>query len=661
MNSKNSNTIIFHSKIKSDFDVKKCSSHLKEHVSVHVHHSTNFIFFFFTIFFFVSMERFKKKTQKEYTQIPHNLRIDRDLNWQLDSQEDNENNFFIIKNLKKGICGTVCQIVHLPSMRLFAGKQINENKLNEYQKKDLDKQINQLKSIISTYTTRVYGTIHYDGSIIIITEYCDRGSLRDFLDYHQKVLSEDQIAVIMKDVIRGLLLVHQKYNIVHSDIKASNILLTSAGFVKITDINLSTLFEYSQAKSPFWSSPESLSQTKFEPASDVWSIGATCIELSEGSPPYIEFPITNAISKITKNGFPGFRYENHSPEFVDFVNKCMIMDPSKRPNLCQLLDHPFIKKADILPRKIVLYDLLKPRKDIFPPKVLYENVEKPPDNSLYHFTRSSSQSRFFSDSDSDSSPLSYHNNNNNDPILDQNNNNNNNRIIAKRPKPHSFHNHLPRMVSMSPSREIQQQKQIENAELFEPLNFLPRASSSTMNLSALLKGQGPSTFNSLLSQNPSSSQSHHSISHNIPTYFVPEDDDSEIEEEINKYPPKQILEKSDISDYIDNCIKLAENIKFTPFVISRFPPININAIYEDFEEDENNKEKDPPVIINGHFNYRALLTHKEAPKILGWIYIVIICCIFGWKGIPIIIIVSLVIFFCSSILLPDLFPIGEND
>ena len=622
------------------------------------------------------MERFKKKMQKEYTQIPHSLRIDRDLNWQLDSQEDNENNFFIIKNLKKGICGTVCQIVHLPTMRLFAGKQIKESKINEYQRKDLDKQINQLKSIISTYITRVYGTLHYNGSIIIISEYCDRGSLRDYLDYYQRVLSEDQIAVIMKDVIRGLLLIHQKYNIVHSDIKASNILLTSAGFVKLTDINLSTLFEYSQANSPFWSSPESLSQTKFELASDVWSIGATCVELSEGSPPYIELPLTNAVSKIVNNGFPGFRSDNHSSEFVDFVSKCMIADPTKRPNLCQLMEHPFIKKADMLPRKIVLYDLLKPRKDIFPPKVLYENVEHSPENSLYSFSRSASQSRFFPEPNQapSSSPLGlnpnethhdhinhFSNNNNN---INNDNSNINNAANIPRPKPHSFHGRVPRIVSMSPSKEMQQQRKNEEAEsFFEPLNFLPRASSSSMNLSALLKGQGMSTLqaiNSFYSQGPSSSSSHHSISH-IPTYFVPEDDDTELEEEIDKYPPKQVLEKSDISEYIDQCTQLASKIKFTPFVIARFPPIDINAIYEDFRENDNDKDNDLPVIINGHFNYRALLTNKEAPKILGWVYIVIICCIFGWKGIPIIIFVSLIIFFSSSILLPDLFPIGRND
>jgi serine/threonine-protein kinase 24/25/MST4 len=36
---------------------------------------------------------------------------------------------------------------------------------------------------------------------------------------------------------------------------------------------------------------------------------------------------------------------NWSSDFVDFVNKSLILDPDQRPDASEILKHPFMKKA----------------------------------------------------------------------------------------------------------------------------------------------------------------------------------------------------------------------------------------------------------------------------------------------------------------------------
>ena len=99
--------------------------------------------------------------------------------------------------------------------------------------------------------------------------------------------NEQEISTTMKQVVEGLSYLHKR-GIVHRDIKASN-LLYHKGVIKIADFGISLLnsegvgeSKMGRFGSPYWMSPEVLSESIYNDKTDIWALGITAIELAEG-------------------------------------------------------------------------------------------------------------------------------------------------------------------------------------------------------------------------------------------------------------------------------------------------------------------------------------------------------------------------------------------
>lgn len=68
-------------------------------------------------------------------------------------------------------------------------------------------------------------------------EYCGAGSVSDIMRLRKKTLTEDEIATILSDTLKGLEYLHLRRKI-HRDIKAGNILLNSEGHAKLADFGV---------------------------------------------------------------------------------------------------------------------------------------------------------------------------------------------------------------------------------------------------------------------------------------------------------------------------------------------------------------------------------------------------------------------------------------
>ena len=177
-------------------------------------------------------------------------------------------------------------------------------------------------------------------------EYCDGGSLRDLS--HVK-LKEKHISYFAQQVLAGLEYLHEKERM-HRDLKSENVLVNMEGTVKLADLGLSTTASESEnnksrmAGSKYWCAPEMISSTGYGTKADIWSFGCILHELADGNPPYGDFMPLKALYYTAKYGAPPLKNpDKWSENFLDFMAKCLDINPVERASAFELLRHPFLK------------------------------------------------------------------------------------------------------------------------------------------------------------------------------------------------------------------------------------------------------------------------------------------------------------------------------
>lgn len=80
--------------------------------------------------------------------------------------------------------------------------------------------------------------------------------------------------------------------------------------------------------------PEVVKQDEgYDLSADVWSLGITAIEISDGYVPHHEMPSLKVLMLIVSQPAPSLsRYYGWSPEFISFVDDCLIKNPERRIN-----------------------------------------------------------------------------------------------------------------------------------------------------------------------------------------------------------------------------------------------------------------------------------------------------------------------------------------
>ncbi|KAJ2828072.1 MAP kinase kinase Wis1, partial [Coemansia erecta] len=148
-----------------------------------------------------------------------------------------------------------------------------------------------------------------------------------------------------------------KLNIIHRDVKPTNILVNKRGEVKLCDFGVSGELNQSLAKTHVgcqsYMAPERIVGTSgpegYTIQSDVWSLGLTIIEVATARFPYDTSSYTNVfdqLNAIVNDDPPTLPSERYSPDACDFVASCLTKESSVRPNYQKLLDHPWLVEAE---------------------------------------------------------------------------------------------------------------------------------------------------------------------------------------------------------------------------------------------------------------------------------------------------------------------------
>ena len=183
-------------------------------------------------------------------------------------------------------------------------------------------------------------------NVYLLYEYLEGGSVFDLGKSLNRNFTEEEIAVIINDILHGLIYLHQ-LNIVNRNIKITNILLTKEGNAKIGN------FEKSIQKLNIINESKDYDETK-DFKYDILLISITCLEMliciknNFERNKFIDQILKHSNKSLNMNillqkELDKINSSQISEEFKDFLIKCLDPYPSKRPTAFELINHSFIK------------------------------------------------------------------------------------------------------------------------------------------------------------------------------------------------------------------------------------------------------------------------------------------------------------------------------
>uniref|UniRef100_A0A672M841 non-specific protein-tyrosine kinase n=1 Tax=Sinocyclocheilus grahami TaxID=75366 RepID=A0A672M841_SINGR len=202
-----------------------------------------------------------------------------------------ERHLIFLQQLGKGNFGSV-EMCRYDPLQDNTGEVVAVKKLQHSTTehiRDFEREIEILKSLQHENIVKYKGVCYSAGrrNLRLVMEYLPHGSLRDYLNKNKDRIDHKKLLHYASQICKGMeYLATKRY--IHRDLATRNILVESEFKVKIGDFGLTKVLpqgkEYYKVKEPgespiFWYAPESLTESKFSVASDIWSFGVVLYEL----------------------------------------------------------------------------------------------------------------------------------------------------------------------------------------------------------------------------------------------------------------------------------------------------------------------------------------------------------------------------------------------
>ena len=271
-------------------------------------------------------------------------------------------NFEIINKLGSGGFSKVYKVKRKLDNKIYALKKVQILNLSEKQKLSSLNEIRVLASINSKFVVNYKEAFldEKDSTLCLVMEYADRGDLSNRIKEQKKkgkYFNEKDIWRVFIQLVKGLKALHD-LEILHRDIKSSNIFLFSDGTAKLGDLNVckilsNNILGHTQAGTPSYAAPEVWLEKPYGLKSDIWSLGCVLYEMISLHCPFRGENVVELYSKILVGEFS--RIPNKFSDELNWIVLHMInLDVDKRLSCDEILKCQYIRKRMELNEKYSL-------------------------------------------------------------------------------------------------------------------------------------------------------------------------------------------------------------------------------------------------------------------------------------------------------------------
>eukprot|EP01101_Sappina_pedata_P013192 TRINITY_DN9472_c0_g1_i1.p1 TRINITY_DN9472_c0_g1~~TRINITY_DN9472_c0_g1_i1.p1 ORF type:complete len:635 (+),score=192.01 TRINITY_DN9472_c0_g1_i1:256-1905(+) len=269
-----------------------------------------------------------------------------------------ENSFFNLGNIGSGSFGDVFKVQAKRDFKIYALKKTKKHFKNQTERQKAHKETaTHIQIEKHPNCLQVIHGWDEEGIFFLLTEYCNGGNLKEYIDLFrakETVMDEEQIWKFTADISQGLLHLHSK-GFVHRDIKPENILLCKAEgsdeiTLKIGDYGLLLNAEVDshsdneEEGDARYLAPEAL-EDSMDKSSDMFSLGATIFEMASGYTLPQNGPLWHKLRAF--GGAMEFLPQSLSVELRELICLLMSSHPSQRPSTQDLAGHPRLgRKTD---------------------------------------------------------------------------------------------------------------------------------------------------------------------------------------------------------------------------------------------------------------------------------------------------------------------------
>ena len=255
----------------------------------------------------------------------------------------------IQKRLGIGSYGTVYQVTHKDTNKIYVIKQIPLFNLTQEEISNVKLEAKILKTINSKYVVKYYDSFLENNHLNIVMEYCNGGDLGQYINSHKnknEKISEELIWLIFIKITLGLASIH-KLKILHRDLKTLNIFLSKNLEIKVGDLGVAKILNHSGSfaktliGTPYYLSPELCEEKPYNNKSDIWALGCILYELCTFEHPFTAKSQASLILKILKE-HPEPIGGEFSMELQNLINNIFEKNMEKRPSCFDILTNDII-------------------------------------------------------------------------------------------------------------------------------------------------------------------------------------------------------------------------------------------------------------------------------------------------------------------------------